>query len=287
MKKIIEASLAIVLVCFSFYYTDQAVDFLRQNDPIMSEIERKKTEYETDPINAEIIDNNLIPGINGQIINEETTFEKMKQYGSFNEALIVFEEKEPEVTMNEYYDYYIEQGNTSKNMVSLVFKVNNNENITNIKKVLNELNIKVTFFIDGIYIKNNQEEVLNLAKDGHEIQVLNYDGRYIESKFQEGLDILENIINLKGKYCYAEYDNKEILELCSSKDMHTIIPTIQITTNPLLTVKEKLTSGSIIGLPVTTEIEEQLLTVINYINQRGYQLETVNTLLNESHNADK
>ncbi len=121
-----------------------------------------------------------------------------------------------------------------------------------------------------------------LIDEGHEIQVLNYDGRYIENKFQEALTILESMSNIKGKYCYATYDSKEVLELCSSKQMHTVVPSIQVSTTPLLTIKEKITSGSVISLPVNNIVEEELQAIINYIRQKGYNIETIDTLLNES-----
>ncbi len=282
MKKITEATIALILVFFSFYYTDKAVDFVRSKDPLMEEIKSLKTIYEEQSINAKIVDNKLIPGINGKVINEETTFEKMKQYGEFNETLIVYKEEEPEKTMNEYYDYFIERGNSVKNMVSLVFEVNNNDDIKNIRNILKEQSIKATFFIDGIYIKNNQTMIKDLVSEGHEVQVLNYDGRYTENKFQEALIILEDITNIKAKYCYAKYDSKEVLELCSTKQMHTIVPSIQVDTTPLLTVKEKLDSGSVISLPINNVVEQELLSTINYIKQKGYDLETIDTLLNES-----
>ena len=41
-KKILEAFLVIVLVLFSFYYTDKVVSILEENDPIMKKINEEK-----------------------------------------------------------------------------------------------------------------------------------------------------------------------------------------------------------------------------------------------------
>ncbi len=60
------------------------------------------------------------------------------------------------------------------------------------------------------------------------------------------------IANRRGKYCLANYDQKEILELCSKeKKMHTIIPTIQVKSNPYLSLKGKIREGSIISISPT------------------------------------
>ena len=90
---------------------------------------------------------------------------------------------------------------------------------------------------------------------------------------------LFNITNISPKYCYSEYDNKSVLELCNSLSMHTIIPTIMANNNSFSIIKNKLKSGSIISLGNS---DKNLNTIINYIKQRGYKLVTLEELLSES-----
>lgn len=42
LKKILEVSSVLLLMLFSFYYTEKATSILEQNDPIMKEINLKK-----------------------------------------------------------------------------------------------------------------------------------------------------------------------------------------------------------------------------------------------------
>lgn len=286
-RKIIEISSAFLLICFSFYYTDKAVDIVRRNDPIMKEIMRVKEEYTTLPVDAVLMDNSVVPGYYGKTIDIDTSFQKMKQYGEFNESLFVFEEVEPSISVEDYYDRYIASGNPIKNSVALVFRVEKNDDITDIVNMLNEKNIQATFFIDGVWIENNLEEVYNLVRDDHEVEVLNYDNGYDELSFSQARTILQSITNVKGKYCYAEYDQKEVLELCEKEKMHTIIPTVLAKNYPYSIVKNKLTKGSIIGLKVTNTVKKELSTILNYINQKGYKIDTLEILLNEAITIEK
>ncbi len=286
-RKIIEITSAFILICFSFYYTDKAVDIVRRNDPIMKEIMSVKEEYEISPINAMLEDNNIIPGANGKTVNMEESFQKMKQYGKFDENLLVFEEVKPSISVEEYYDRYIASGSPTKNSVALVFRVEKNDNIDDIVSILNQKNIQATFFLDGVWIENHQEQVYELAKDDHHLEVLSYDQKYDEVSFQLSRDMLQNITNLKGKYCYAEYDQKEVLELCEKKQMHTIIPTILAKNYPYATVKNKLTKGSIIGFSINDSVKKELSTIINYIEQKGYGIDTLEVLLNEANLIEK
>lgn len=280
-RKMFEIFGALALVCFSFYYTDQAVDIVRRNDPVMKEIVSKMDHYEEKAVDASLNYHSLIPGYQGKKINVLESYRKMRRFGSYEESLLVFEEVDPGVSMDEYYDRYVIRGNDLKHSVALVFKVGKDDDIHGILDVLNERGIRSTFFIDGVFLENNFDLVYQMASDGHEIEVLGYDEMYQESSFKTSLDLLESVTNINGKFCYAEYDQKEVLELCSKEKMHTIIPSIMAKTYPYATVKNKLESGSIIGLPTTLTVERELKTIISYVEQKGYPLERLDQLLSE------
>ncbi len=286
-RKFIELSSALFLICLSFYYTDRAVDIVRRNDPIMKEIQNVQSEYEILPIDAVLQEDSILPGANGKSVNINESFQKMKQYGQFNESLLVFDEVKPTISIEEYYDRYIASGNPIKNSVALVFRVDPNDDITEIVTYLNERNIRSTFFLDGRWIENHTEEVYQLARDEHQLEVLSYDSTYDELNFQNSKDLLQSITNVKGKYCYAEYDQKEVLELCEKKKMHTIIPTILAKNYPYATIKNKLEKGAIIGLPMSAAVKKELSTILNYITQKGYSIDTLEILLNEAANVEK
>lgn len=288
-QKVWEMLGAVFLICFSFYYTDKAVDIMRRNDPIMKEIEQVAKEKKVEAEDAVLQEQYLIPGYNGQKINEIESFQKMKQYGEYKESLLVFEETTPTISVEEYYDRFILSGNSVKNSVSFVFKVGKDVSaIAEIEKILNAKNVRATFFLDGLVLEQNPDLVYQLARDEMELEILNYDSSYDELMFHDSLTKLKSITNLKGKYCYAEYDQKEILELCGKQKMHTIIPTILVSNQPFSTVKNKMTSGSIIAFSnFDSTLKKELPVIIDYINQRGYKMTTLDFLLSESHSVEE
>ena len=284
MKKIIEILFACLLVFASFFYTDKAISMMEDKDPVMIKIKKEKKSLEEESINAKVNGEYLVPGYSGLVVDLDKSFNKMKKYGGYNEALIVFKESTPTISVDEYYDKYIVSGNGFTNYISLVFEITDKELLPKIKDILKENDVRATFFVDGVLLKEDNILVTSLLQDFHEIELLNYKGSYDRLIFEEALDTLQVIANRRGKYCLAKYDQKEILELCSKEKMHTIIPTIQISSNPYLSLKGKLREGSIISITPTKENISELDVVIKYIKQRGYTLDTLEQLLSEARN---
>lgn len=279
-KKLIQVTLVILLVLFSFYYTNKTIDIIRQTDPLMKQIKTESEKYKIPAKNAKIEENKMIPGQNGQEVDYEKTYEKMKQYGTYNESLTVFKEIAPIISIEDRYDKFIVSGNQLKKEVALVFPVYNTTNPQKIIQILNQENVQATFFIDGLWLENN----LNLVKDmnNHELEILNYNNRYEEIYFSSALQYLKNVTGNKGEYCYADYDNKEIIELCSNLELHTITPTIKITNTPYQDIKNKLQNAAIISLPINKTTEQELQTVITYIKSKGYNIISLKKLLSEN-----
>lgn len=244
----------------------------------MVKIDKEKNKYEVSAVNAEINDKSVIPGRNGKIVNKEASFKKMKNYGSYNEELYVFDEVEPTISIDDYYDKYINYGRNDNNNVSLVFKVEKDDSLDDVLKLLKSNNVVATFFIDGIFLKNNEDKIKKAIANGNEIEILSYDEKYDKLYFNDSLHKLFNITKTSPKFCYADYDRKEVLLLCDRLGLHTVIPTINTDINSFGLVKDKLHSGSIISLKPSSV---NLNTIINYIKQRGYNLVTLNDLLLE------
>ena len=279
MKRIYPVMLSLLLLYFSFYYTSKVVDIIRSKDPIMMKIKKEKSKYEEEGENAKVKDNRVIPGKNKKVVNEKESFIKMKRYGTYNDSLYVFEEETPEKNIDDYFDKYIESGRNDTNEVALLFRIKRFDEIDKVEEVLRINNVQATFFLDGLFIENNRNETNYLKQQGHELEVLSYNDLYEKEKFIEGLHALFNITNVSPKYCFSEYDNKDILQLCNSLSMHTIIPSINTNSNSFSIIKKKLRNGSIISLG---NDNKNLNTIINYIKQRGYKLVTLEELLSES-----
>ena len=160
MRKFLYYIFVIGLVCFSFYYTDFAASIIKKNDPIMKEIKKYQSTHKKNYVNASVNGINLIPGINGSIVNEDESYYAMKKYGKYNEDLMVFKEIIPSVSITNTYDRFISKGNSNKRMVSLVFLVKDYSYITEIINILDSKSVKATFFIEN-YIIDDSIDLLN------------------------------------------------------------------------------------------------------------------------------
>lgn len=280
-KKVLEALLVIIALLFSFYYTEKAVVILESNDPIMKKIKENVEDKEEDAINAKITGNTLIPGYNGLKINLEESFKKMKNYGNYNETLLVFDEVSPTISIDDYYDKYISSGNGITTDIALIFTIEDGTYLEKLINIIDSTSISTTLFVDGIVLENNITTFSNLDKEKYELELLSYDNTYDGMLFKNSLYKLETISNKRPKYCYASYDNEEILNLCNSLSMHTIIPTLKLEENIYASIKGNLRNGSIIYVKLSDSNLSSLNILINYIKQRGFTLVTLDTLLNE------
>ena len=272
----------LVLACFSFYYTDRAVDIVKRNDPIMKTIQANSEKYYIDPINAVINNDELITGMNGKKVNIDESYQNMKKINEFNESMLVFDEVIPDVSLSSNYDKYIVSGSITKNQVALVFKVSDPYYVETVNNILLDKNVLATFFMDGAVVETNMEDVLELSSNGYQIENLGYDGKYSIDKFGWTNNMISSLTNEDTKFCYTDYKNTSVIDLCSNYQMHTIKPTISVNNYPFTTVKNELESGSIISFNLTEQTLKELPSIISYIKQKGFDLVTLNELINEN-----
>ena len=162
--------MVILLVIFSFYYTNKIIELLKNQDPIMKEIKSRSDKYRIKSKDAIIIDDSIISGKMGKEVDYNKTYSKMKQYGAYNESLTVLKEVKPTISIEDNYDKYIISGNKEKREVSLVFKVLKDTDINKILSILDNNKVYATFFIDGTYLENNIN-VIKKAKN-YEFEIL-------------------------------------------------------------------------------------------------------------------
>ena len=108
------------LLCFSFFYTEKIAEFMHQKDPLYVSIETVKDDYKEDYVNAIIEDDYIIPGLMGKEIDVEKSFQKMQNYGYFTENNIVYENKEPEISLKNNSQKIIKEGNSLKKAVAFI-----------------------------------------------------------------------------------------------------------------------------------------------------------------------
>lgn len=283
MKKFLSLFGMLSLICLSFIISEKTAYVVKDVDEIMTEIKEKQEIYKQEPIEAKIENNTIIPGLNGKKVDVEKSYKEMKKIGTFNEKYIVYEEIKPTISSKKEYEKYIISGNSKKNTVSLIFIVNKNDKIDSIINILNEKNIKATFFIDGYWLEDNNELTLELISNNHTIGNLGYNLNYQDTGFIWVNNILKKIGKQKVNYCYAN-DNIEDLKACALQKNYTIRPDIIIKENPLSEIKTQIKAGSLIALPVNEKMNQELELIINYIKSKGYNIENLQNHLSEKNN---
>ena len=287
MKKVLSYIGIFILTLFSFYYTDRAVDIVRRNDPIMKNIMLNKDNYTIEAVNAVINDDELVTGLNGKEVNVSSSYKKMKQYNTYNENMYVFKEINPLLTFTNSYDKYIVGGNPSKRQIALVFKVLDDTYLNRINNILLDKNISATFFVDGSVIIDYANKIMELIDNNNEIENLGYNGNYTKDKLLYTNNIIESLTRIYPKFCYSDYKNSEVLELCMRNNMYTIKPTISVENYPFITVKNSFKGGNIISFNLNSETLKELPSIITYLKQKGYKLVTLKELLSEKYVDEK
>ncbi len=271
IKKVFQVTGLLALTCISFMYTEKAMIVVREQDPLMIELMEKKESHSIPAINAYIDGNDIIPGYEGIEVDIELSYEKMKKYGLYNENMLIFKNVSPEQSINKIYNKYIVAGNKSKNMVSLVFNISKNDDIRKIKEILRKNNVVATFFFDKEYIEKNKEIIDELVSLGNEVGHKNYSN-------DEAMIYSNRLLDKKQSYCYLEKYNEDMIKLCNNYSMHAVKPTI---VNDSISLKKNLSSGSIIGMKASKQINNELDHIIIYIKQKGLTLATLSDHLNE------
>lgn len=281
MKKIFSAIGLATLATISFIITEQTTTVAKDIDEIMTTIKENYKQFEQEPINATIKENTIIPGQNGKKININVSYNEMKKIGTYNSDYYIYEEQTPEITIKKKYDKYIISGNKEKQMISLIFLVRDNDNIEDILKVLDQNQVKATFFIDSNWLEKNNELALALIKKEHTIGNLSLNLDYEQPEYIWINNIIKRIGKQKTNYCYAEEENEKNLKACMSTKNYTIMPNIIIKKSPLQEVKQQITNGSLIALDINQKTKEEIELIIKYIKSKGFSLVNLQTNLSE------
>ena len=263
MKKFIERTFVILLISFSFFYTDKVINIINHKNPLMKEIEELKSKYDVLPVNAILDNDTIVPGIKGREINIDDSYNNMKLGGIFREEALVFKDIYPTSSINNNMDKYIVKGNGSKKEISIIVILNNN--IDKIKKLDN-----ITVFINHKDITNSN---IKLLKD-KEIYTYGKNGEYNKEILINDNTLINRLSNNKSNYCLLKDKDDSILKLCSENNMYTVIPNIY---GDYYNIRNNLSNGSIILLSNINNID----VIVKYIESKGYEIVGLNKLLSE------
>ena len=267
MKKIFQIIGLITLTCFSFFITEKTATVVNDMDDIMIEIKENKDKYKQSSIDAIIDNNTIIPGVRGREVNISKSYRNMKNNGFYSDSLYIYNYTYPKVSLTDNMDKYIIKGNPSKRMVSLIFTVEANDNVIDILNIINNYNVKATFFVNTNW---NNDLVKELIKDGHNVGILLDD--YNDSNFDWMDMVIKRVNKQQNGFCYNLEDNKSNVDICKVKGNYTIRPVVISDKTPLQDIKSKLEPGSLLSLKINSQVKKELSSIIIYIKSKGYKL---------------
>lgn len=279
MKKYFKVIGFLTLMIFSFFYTAKTATVVKNLDDIMIQIKDNQDSYKIDSIDATIDGNTIIPGLAGKEVDINKSYDVMKKVGSYSSKLLEYKSITPNISIKNNYNKYIIKGNPNKNQVSLLFKVNDDDDISKIVKILNDNNIKATFFLDGNWFSSNNNLVLSLIKQGHNIGNMGYNLNYKDTSFVWMDTIITKMGNQKYSFCY--YTNLDNLDICAINKDYTIKPSMEVNQSPTITVKKGLEKGSIISFDINKDVENELPLIIKYIKSKDINIVNLIELIKE------
>jgi len=259
--------------------TEKTALVVSDMDEIMIEIKENYNNYHTDSIDAIVDGNTIIPGISAKDVNINKSYKNMKQSGYYSDKLYIYDYTKPKISLSDNIDKYIIKGNSNKRMISLIFKVDSNDNIDDILNIVNNYNINVTFFIDTNWFTNNNELIGKLINDGHNIGILMDD--YTDSNFEWMDMVIKKINNQRNSFCYSKEDNESNLVACVQKNNYTIRPIEISEKTPLVDIKKNLNAGSILSLDINSQVRKELSTIIIFIKSKGFNIDNLENHLLE------
>lgn len=245
-----------LIMVFSFYYTEQISNLVLNKNPLMMTIKENADNYNVKSVNAEIIGNTIIPGINGLYVNPRESFYAMQSDDIFNEYYLVFEQKKPDVTIDNNKDKLIVSGNPNIRQVSLILECENE-----VSEYLKTNEIKASILVDmNTYINNNFFESINNDLNGFKS--------------------LENNLNLNKEnkhLCVVNDSNKDI---CMKYKNYLVSPSLKLNNTNYLEIKKNLKNGNIIIISKSATLSDVKL-LLKEIKYKDLNLVYLSELISE------
>ena len=271
----------IFISILTFLISKYSINYIKSIDPVMIEIKKNSFLYESSFVNAYINDEIIIPGISGKVIDFDSSFKLMKNYGGYNSNLLIYSDVSPKITISNIYDKYIVSGNKNKKEVSFVFKVEDTNYLEEIVLILNKNNIIGTFFVSDYVVYERFDILKFLYLNNQNIESLGSNSSYDLLKIDKFNYLLKSYFNKSINYCYSDSYNKEVLDICAKKKLHTIIPSLIIDKYPFHNIKYNLSNGLIINFNNRELLLNELNYIISYVKQMGYKIVSLEKLLEE------
>ena len=253
MKDLFKLISILILIVFSFYYSDKISSIIINKSSLMHAITNNEDKYYCKPIDAIINGDNIIPGINGIKINKIDSYYKMKDDNVFSEDKITFEQIIPTISIENNKDLIINQGNSLKNVVSIIVKDNND--------IIN-------------YSINNNIFITRLVTYNTFNQDAKYEQINIDSDYSK-LDTILNKYKINTNICYLDYSDKNT---CTRNHKYIVDKTYSLLN--AVNFKNKLSRGDIIFIEDSMSLSNYKI-ILKEINYRDLKIDFLSNLISE------
>ncbi|WP_096199408.1 polysaccharide deacetylase family protein [Bacillus sp. FJAT-45350] len=270
-------------------------------DELYEEIKQQGKKYEEAPIDA-VVDKvwKAIPGYNGIEVDVEASYENMRENQVFDKQKLVFKEVAPEVQLDDLPPAPIYKGNPEKEMVTLLVNVAwGNEYLPHILKVMNNHDVKSTFFLDGSWVKKNPKLAKMVLEEGHEIGNHAYShpdmkqltAARAREELQKTNEVIHATLDVTPKWFAPPSGSfrQETVELADEMNMKTIMWSVDTVDwrkpephTMVQNVLGKVHPGAMILMHPTSSTAAGLEQLILGLKSKGYQIGTVSQLMDPS-----
>ncbi|CAH0119861.1 MULTISPECIES: polysaccharide deacetylase family protein [unclassified Paenibacillus] len=271
-----------------------------EKDPVMRRIEEEAAKRRIEPVDA-IVDRvwKLIPGYNGIEVDIDKTYQLTRSKNGEGEIRFVYRAIPPKIKTDSLLPNPIYKGNPNKPMVSLMVNVAwGNEYIEPILRIMDDENVKATFFFDGSWLKKNIDTAKMIQERGHELENHAYSHKDMsklsrEQAVQEIVKtkkLLEEELNVQNRWFAppsGDFD-METVQIAHELGLKTVLWTLDTVdwNNPspesvVQKISRHVEPGSLILMHPTKSSSQALLGMIREIKRKGYSLGTVSQTLSE------
>ena len=279
MKNILKIVGLFVLMGFSFFYTDKVLEVIREEDNIMIELNNVKDLYKIEAVSANVVSNTIIPGVNGRVVNIDKSYKEMKSIGKFNKNSIIYDIVRPSVSTLNNKDKFIIKGNSMKQMVGLVFLVDDNKYLDKINKISIDSEVVFNYFVDYEFLIDNTTLIKEMSNS--EFYSYGNNGKYSPDNLLFSNNLISRISGNEAVYCLSSNMDLDVLNLCNSNNLYTLVPSVIAFDNMYSEVSKNLESGSIILFEINKDTVNNLDIIVNYIKGKGLKIGGLSDLLSE------
>lgn len=276
------------------------IDVAKKQDSLFLEIEQKATTFVRPPSDAKI-DRvwKAMPGYNGQTVDIDASYERMKKNGKFDEHKLVFEQVKPNVHLSDLPPAPMYKGNPEKPMVSFIINVAwGNEYLSGMLATLKKHRVKATFFLEGRWAQKYPELAKMISDAGHEVgnhsythpNMQNLTSSQIRQEIVKTNEVIEATTGKQGSWFAPPSGSfkNEVIQIAAEEKMRTVMwsvdtidwqkPTPDVLINRVMS---KIHNGAIILMHPTESTEKSLEQLIVQIKEKNLHINTISELVKE------